>query len=71
MNEALYNACRDGDLQEVKRLLAAGADVNAYIHGSRPLHVAVDRERVDVVRFLLDNGAYIDEAVNDGYRETF
>ena len=70
VNWQLFNACNIGNLQEVKRLLAAGADVNAYT-GTRPVNVATDRAHVDVVRVLLDNRADIDGTDSIGYDNTF
>lgn len=55
----LFNACRDGDLREVNRLLATGADVNARFLDT-PLSIASMRAHLDVVRCLLDHGAVID-----------
>jgi ankyrin repeat protein len=62
----LYRACH-GNLQEVKRLLAAGADVNAEYHGWPPLFVASEKNRLDVVRLLLDNGANVEGTADGGY----
>lgn len=72
INEELANACHKGNLQEVKRLLAAGADVNASTTSnaiangiavyffSRPLHIAASFGFVDVVQCLVENGADIE-----------
>lgn len=61
IDEELYNACEDGNLQEVKRLLAAGANVNANCHDV-VIAVASKQGHFEVVRVLLDNGANIDAA---------
>merc|ERR1711998_126364 len=47
-----------GDLEAVRFLLAAGADVNKMdTHFGGPLHQAIKSERVDLVKVLLDAGA--------------
>ena len=56
--ERLHEAVQDGDLDEVRRLVADGDDVNAFDDlGKAPLHYAVDREHVDVARYLIEHGA--------------
>lgn len=60
INKELYRACHDGNLQEVKRLLAAGADSNAMSKFDFfPLSIAAHQGHLEVVRCLLDNGADI------------
>ncbi|KAI0592690.1 ankyrin repeat domain-containing protein [Pyrenophora tritici-repentis] len=69
----LYSAAIGGDLSMIKLLIERGADPNAkfinYRHlceddGIRrvdtPLNAAVREQRIDVVMFLLDSGARID-----------
>lgn len=60
INEKLMKACEVGNLQEVKRLLAAGGDVNAK-RGHTLLTISAQEGLLDVVRFLLENGASIDK----------
>ena len=51
-------AAQDGDLDEVRRLVAEGEDVNGFDDlGKTPLHYAVEREHLDVARHLLEHGA--------------
>jgi ankyrin repeat protein len=48
----------DIDLQEMKRLIDAGADPNAQDdNGWTPLHIAAQESSLDAVRLLLDAGA--------------
>lgn len=55
----LHEAVKEGNLKEVKRLLAIkGADVNQTdFFGSTPLHLAVLYEHVPIVEFLLSKNA--------------
>lgn len=51
-------AASRGDLRDVRRLLAAGVDVNARDYDHRTaLHLAVAEGRLEMVRYLLDHGA--------------
>jgi ankyrin repeat protein len=55
---ALLFAARQGSLDTVRALVAAGADVNGdSADGSTPLLVAVQNGQYDIGRFLLDHGA--------------
>lgn len=56
---ALIAAAYGGDLAAVRRLVEAGADVNALPHDHReaPLTEAVNMGHEEVVRYLLDHGA--------------
>ena len=56
--ERLHFAAQEGDLDEVKRLVAEGCDINAFDElGKTPLHYAAERERFEVARYLLEQGA--------------
>jgi ankyrin repeat protein len=53
----LHNAAADGDVVNIRRLVAEGADVNVLGHqGGRPLHVAAVNGHVDAVRVLVEVG---------------
>jgi len=55
---ALLYAVRDGCLDCVEELLAAGADINLPTpEGVTPLMLAIDNDHNDVARYLLDHGA--------------
>ncbi|MES2461446.1 MAG: ankyrin repeat domain-containing protein [Armatimonadota bacterium] len=70
LNDQLIDAVNAGDLGEVRRLLAAGADVNARDKSTREgvtppvndpvetaLIVAVSNENLPIARLLLESGA--------------
>ncbi|MFH1115295.1 MAG: ankyrin repeat domain-containing protein [Pseudomonadota bacterium] len=58
MNEELLRAAETGSLEQVKSLLAKGADVNAKTRlGITVLMAAVRTGNLDLVKFLVDNGA--------------
>lgn len=64
MPRPLDIAVRNDDKDEVKRLLAAGADPNLNTHFSGPaLNEAVEHSDVGMMRLLVDNGADVN-AVN-------
>jgi ankyrin repeat protein len=54
----LVDAVRRGDVQEVARLLAAGADPNVKdLDGETPLHIAAEQCNADIAELLLKHGA--------------
>ncbi len=65
----LRRAIRKGQLEEVERLLADGADVNAAKgrYESTPLMLAAVRGDVRVLRLLLDDGADVNARDSDGW----
>lgn len=69
LNEALISACREGNIIEVKRLLAEGADVNAIDYAMQtPIWKAVRSRNVELVKLLIKNGARV--KIGDENRET-
>ncbi len=57
-NVALIEAADKGNVSEVVRLIADGADVNATaLDGWRPLTMAADRGQLDVAAVLIASGA--------------
>jgi ankyrin repeat protein len=54
---ALYFAAIGGDTEIAKRLLDAGADVNAKAETAAPIHGAVMGDSAAMVRLLLERGA--------------
>ena len=72
----LHEAAIDGDEQEVRKLLRAGAELNASDRsGWTPLHFAAQEHAVGVVRALLEAGADVDPVDEYGntplWRATF
>jgi ankyrin repeat protein len=60
---ALLFAVRQGGLDTVRVLVAAGADINkAAVDGSSPLLVAVQNGHYEIARLLLDRGANPNQA---------
>ncbi|CAM9365145.1 unnamed protein product [Phaeothamnion confervicola] len=64
----LHKAAHNGDLAKVKELVESGEiDVNAPgAADRRPLHRAAGGNHVDIMGFLLDKGAPIDQADKSG-----
>ncbi|KAF5828102.1 hypothetical protein DUNSADRAFT_18196 [Dunaliella salina] len=61
--QALYDACRGGNLDGAAQLIKAGANVNwANEGGWTPLCTASGKGHKEVVRLLLDKGAAVDKA---------
>lgn len=60
-DQVLCDACINGDLPKVSRLLASGCDVNFPMGMSEatPLHFACAYEKYDVAQYLIDHGADI------------
>ena len=64
----LYRAIHIGDLDQIKRHLFWGTDVNQRgPDGRYPLHVAVAQGRVAIARDLLKHGARVDVEDGDGH----
>ena len=58
LDQALYEASKDGDLEQMTALISAGANANAIIPGDgSPLMGAASAGHMAAVRFLLDRGA--------------
>lgn len=62
-SKALIEAAAAGDLEEIRRLVAAGANINyrSGTHCQSPLHLALMNRHVTCVDFLIENGADINE----------
>ncbi|KAM6219961.1 protein phosphatase 1 regulatory subunit 12B isoform 5-T5 [Rhynchocyon petersi] len=61
-------ACSSGDTDEVKKLLARGADINTVnVDGLTALHQACIDENLDMVKFLVENKANVNQQDNEGW----
>ena len=64
-SERLFSAAQRGEIEEVKRLLAEGVDVNSRTrYGGTPLAFAVDKGNVELVEVLLAAGADVNAKDN-------
>ncbi len=57
LGQAVKSHC---SIQVLEKLLAAGCDPNGYLRSpkeSRPLEIAVSHDRIDAIKWLLENGA--------------
>jgi len=73
----IWAATSQGDLDTIKRHLAAGTDIDAAFmapgiiaSGATPLHMAVLSDQREVARFLIDKGANINASAKDEYGGT-
>lgn len=65
--KTLHQAAEDGDLAEVKRLIAEGADVNLKDEdGGTALRIAAVYDHTDIVELLIDKGANVNAPNRDG-----
>ena len=58
----LLKATKAGDVQEVKRLIESGADVNErsfYMQDGTKLHVAAKSGSLEMVKYLVEHGAKV------------
>ena len=68
VNEDLINAAWRNDLSEVKRLLAAGAEVNAESKdGDTALIIASENGNIEMVKALIDKGANFNPQTIEGF----
>jgi ankyrin repeat protein len=67
-NDKLVNAAYSGDVAEIERLIAAGADPNADIGtgAGRPLRAAAENGHVAAMAALLKAGAHVKGATSAG-----
>ena len=66
--EPLNEAAKEGDLDEVKRLIEDGANIEAKDASSAtPLYNAVDRGHKELAELLILKGANINVNCTDGY----
>lgn len=58
MKDNIQKAIEENDIYEVQRLITAGLDINSPQGVNLPLRVAVGCNKIDMVRILLESGAY-------------
>ena len=66
-NTPLCNAIFKGDIVTVKKFIEYGANVNEESNGMTPLMFAARYNKVDIVKYLLANGADKDLKDEKGY----
>ena len=67
LNNKFIAAAKNGDIKNVRELLANGADVDAKDKdGETALHWAACSGKVDIATFLIENGADVDAKSNYG-----
>jgi len=63
----LCKAVATGNLEEVNKLIKAGADVNAKSNGMMPIHYAAKYNRVEFIKVLITAGSEIHTPCDKGY----
>jgi len=65
LNDKLFEAVKNDDLDQVNELVGQGADVNAKdkFFGDTPLHKAIQLRNFEMVKLLIENGADVN-AIN-------
>ncbi len=63
----LCRAVAIGNIEEVNKLLKAGADVNAKSNGMMPIHYAAKFNRVEIIKALITAGSEIHKPCDLGY----
>jgi hypothetical protein len=63
----LCKAVATGDMDEVKRLINNGVDVNKKSNGMLPIHYAARYNRVDMIKVLITAGSEIHSPCDKGY----
>jgi len=71
-SDSIHEAVGTGNMPVVRRLLLAGADVNASVgDGWRPLHVAADVGHLGIVKLLIEHGASLNTTRRGGFTPLF
>ncbi|BAO76259.1 ankyrin repeat domain-containing protein [Winogradskyella sp. PG-2] len=63
----LCKAVAKGNVEEVNKLIAAGANVNAKSNGMQPIHYAAKYNRVNLIKVLITAGSEIHTPCDKGY----
>jgi len=71
MDDKLYTALSSGNYQQAQFALSHGANPDIYKNGLTPVHIAVQKNRADLINLLADHGAHVDyKNVNTFVEET-
>ncbi len=61
----IFSAAKEGNIEEVRRLVESGVDVNVKDNDGRtPLHFAAGLGYIEVVKYLISKGAYVNVKEN-------
>ncbi|WP_425077752.1 ankyrin repeat domain-containing protein [Psychroserpens sp. S379A] len=63
----LCEAAAKGNVEEVKKLINNGVDVNAKSNGMMPIHYAAKYNRVEIIKILITAGSKIHRSCDQGY----
>jgi ankyrin repeat protein len=63
----ICKAAATGDIEEVKRLINNGVDVNEKSNGMLPIHYAAKFNRVEIIKVLITAGSDIYKPCDQGY----
>lgn len=64
-SEALYNFFAEGDLEDIKKFISCGFNLNRFIKNChRPLDIAILNHNTKLVKFLIDYGVEINHGSN-------
>ena len=65
--KSLHQAAADGDIEQIKSLIATGADVNTKNEkGRTPLHIAAEKGQAQIASLLVNTGADLNAQDNIG-----
>ncbi len=60
-------AISKGDIDAVKKFIVYGTDVNEKSNGMTPLMIAARYNKIEIIKFLLSNGAQLDAKDEKGF----
>jgi len=63
----LCMAVATGNIEEVNKLIKAGANVNGKSNGMMPIHYAAKYNRVEIIKVLITAGSEIHKPCDKGY----
>ena len=63
---SLCIACSEGEAGRARQILLSGVDVNWQYQGFTPAHIACQNGHTECLSLLINHGAQLDKALNDG-----